>query len=149
MLSLFFPIESHLKDSDDETEMPQGTTDKSKDYSSFFMTQVDQDEATLEVKKPPSQKKTADTTAETTKKSNAKKENALSASVDNIEKDPIFKNYEILLHIENEDQIKVPKDLGGSVRALKQMLTNPLVFRDPCVDLDKPQVPVRTFMKVF
>lgn len=50
----------------------------------------------------------------------------------------------MLLQIENEDQIKVPKDIGASVRALKQMLDHPLIFREPCKELEKPQVALRT-----
>lgn len=55
-----------------------------------------------------------------------------------------YKNYELLLHIENEHEIKIPKDVSGSVRVLKQMLSNPLVFREPCRELDKKQAPYRS-----
>lgn len=55
-----------------------------------------------------------------------------------------YKNYELLLHIENEHEIKIPKDVSGSVRVLKQMLNNPLVFREPCRELDKKQAPYRS-----
>ena len=41
------------------------------------------------------------------------------------------------------------KDIGGSVRVLKQMLANPLVLRDSSIDLDKPQVPIRSINKVI
>ncbi len=58
-----------------------------------------------------------------------------------------YKNYELLLHIENEHEIKVPKDVGGSVRVLKQMLNNPLVYREPCFELDKKQNPYKTLIK--
>jgi len=55
-----------------------------------------------------------------------------------------YKNYEILFEIENEDKIKVPKDIGGSVRALKQMLDKPMVLREPKKETEKPQVAPRT-----
>ncbi|RNA10971.1 X-ray radiation resistance-associated 1-like [Brachionus plicatilis] len=58
-----------------------------------------------------------------------------------------FKNYEILLNIENEDKIKVPKDLGASVRALKQLLEHPTTIRDPVEDLSKTQIPIRKNIK--
>jgi hypothetical protein len=54
------------------------------------------------------------------------------------------KNYEILFEIENEDKIKVPKDIGGSVRVLKQMLDNPMVLREPKKETEKPLVAPRT-----
>lgn len=41
------------------------------------------------------------------------------------------------------------KDIGGSVRVLKQMLANPLVLRDASTDLDKPQIPPRSINKVI
>ncbi len=41
-----------------------------------------------------------------------------------------LESYELLMNIENEDEIRVPKDVSGSVRVLKQMLGNPLVFRE-------------------
>jgi hypothetical protein len=54
-----------------------------------------------------------------------------------------------LFNIENEDEIKIPKSLGASVRALKHMLDHPLILRDPLLELDRPQPPYRELKKVF
>ena len=39
-------------------------------------------------------------------------------------------------------------DIGGNVRALKQMLDHPLIFRDSIRELDKPQNVYKTIIKV-
>lgn len=39
--------------------------------------------------------------------------------------------------------------MNGSVRALKQMLNNPMIYREPCKELDKKQNAYRTLAKVM
>lgn len=39
--------------------------------------------------------------------------------------------YKELLEIENEEGIQVPRDLPGSLRALKYSLDNPVIIRPP------------------
>lgn len=45
-----------------------------------------------------------------------------------------YEIYKELLEIENENEIKVPKDLNGSIRALKHSLDNPVIIRPPYKD---------------
>lgn len=42
-----------------------------------------------------------------------------------------YEMYKELLEIENEDAIQVPRDLHGSLRALKHSLDNPVIIRPP------------------
>ncbi|CAF0977868.1 unnamed protein product [Brachionus calyciflorus] len=122
------------------TEESQYAHDKTeeataKDFNSFFMTQGADEEAILNLKKI-----------------NSEKNEQIVSDITKIESSPRidsrFKNYEILLNIENEDQIKVPKDIGSSVRALKQILDHPTIIRDPMKDLTKQQVPLRKSVKI-
>jgi hypothetical protein len=100
-----------------------------KDFNSFFMTQIDQDETNTNYK---------DSDA-TQHESLQQKAPAAQSSASN--------PYEFLFNIENEDKIKVPKDIGANVRALKHMLDHPLILREPANELDKPQAPYRTIVK--
>lgn len=112
-----------------------------KNFDSFFMTQIDQDENVeiINIENPKD-----NSTKSKNKPKKQISENPLSKSKNN---DQSVKNYDILYNIENEEELAVPKDFRGSIRALKQMLDNPLVFRDPNNQLDKPQVPFRTTLK--
>jgi hypothetical protein len=91
-----------------------------KNYNSFFMTQDDDVEEEM-------QKSRVQKVGQKTKK-----KEELGAGVGER-----LESYELLMNIENEDEIRVPKDVSGSVRALKQMLGNPLVFREPCREADR------------
>lgn len=50
-----------------------------------------------------------------------------------------FEGYEVLFDIENEEKIQVPNDMGSCVRALRHLLDHPIIYRDACYELDKPQ----------
>jgi len=84
------------------------TTGTEKNFNSFFMTQDDDLEEDLKSRSVICKK-------------GKKKEEVVSERVD---------SYDLLMNIENEEEIRVPRDVQGSVRVLKQMLSNPLVFRD-------------------
>ncbi|XP_023932305.1 X-ray radiation resistance-associated protein 1-like [Lingula anatina] len=56
-----------------------------------------------------------------------------------------YKGYEILLDVPEDPNTHIPKDLQGSVRALKQMLDHPIVFRDNVVQLDRIQKPFEPY----
>ena len=124
-----------------EKENNKTETNQDKNYNSFFMTQVYQEETVSrsEIRL----KSTKPIVSPRIKSADTCRSLAVLNKIDNH-----YKEYEILFNIENEERIKVPKDISGSVRALKQMLDHPLIFRDSVKELDKPQALYRTILKV-
>ncbi len=128
-------------DEGDEAQADQGAkvdaaaSAANKDLNSFFMTQIDQDETQTNHK---DSNATQDSLGQ--KSSKDKKESSSNAHANH--------PYEFLFNIDNDEKIKIPKDIGANVRALKHMLEHPLVLRDPVSELDKPQAPYRTIHKV-
>lgn len=133
--------ESYDNEYDETTDYYDCQTNQTNDknYNSFFMTQVDQEEALQ------TQKRVNETKPVIKKQVSTSSLTSLSSAGSS--RSERFHNYELLLHIENEHEIKVPKDVSGSVRVLKQMLNNPLVFREPCRELDKKQNAYKSMTK--
>lgn len=102
-----------VNSSSDSEKPVTNKTNTNEEKGSFFMTQIDHDENSPQ---------TVDEDDESSKESN-----------EDI--------YDLLNNIEDENQIKVPSTVGGCVRALKNALDHPIIYRETCKDLQKPQPP--------
>ncbi|XP_053404342.1 X-ray radiation resistance-associated protein 1-like isoform X2 [Mercenaria mercenaria] len=101
-----------------------------QDGDAFFMTQVDdQEEESGKVKEDSSRKK--------------KRKHAQKGKVE----DSKYKGYEILLDAEDDTNYSPPKDMHGTIKALKYALGHELVYRDPAARLDRISKPVEPYRK--
>ncbi|XP_013397542.1 X-ray radiation resistance-associated protein 1 [Lingula anatina] len=105
---------------------PPQQQETEEDGDTFFMTQIDEN-ITKDQPRPPK---------ETQKPEKQRKKKTVPGH---------YKGYEILLDAPEDPNTHIPKDLQGSVRALKQMLDHPIVFRDNVVQLDRIQKPFEPY----
>ncbi|XP_060557943.1 X-ray radiation resistance-associated protein 1-like isoform X2 [Ruditapes philippinarum] len=114
----------------DESSRPvdESQGQEQQDNDAFFMTQVDDQEE--EWKKAKKESKV--------RKRKQKEKMA----------DDKYKGYEILLDAEDDTNYSPPKDMHGTIKALKYALGHELVYRDPAVRLDRISKPVEPYRKL-